>query len=163
MYFSGLPGDPWTSDPSRCEQPFRSWRRHRERPLVIVLGSLAHRCERRILGYCDAEDHRDHRKLQGPGLRPDQSDALRLRDAAEIRIFDPVREGADGIYANLPGCGLPGRRPLCRPRLASRAVPGKICPAGPMARSCSNDSLTFNTDTRMLDLHYLLSFGRPYH
>ena len=144
-YYTGREGaDAWSEDPDEIYNLFPFAEGHRQWSSVSALWVKA--AKRWVLVYCDAEDDRkNHAKFERPVYARISPTLIGLRHAAEIKLFDPWREGAYGSYANKPGFGqLPfelsaaaaahrrrSQQPGEPPRLGLRRLPaGTVHPMG---------------------------------
>jgi hypothetical protein len=91
------------------------------------------------------------------------STLLGLRDANEIKLFDPWREGAYGSYANKPGFGtFPANYPPLPPPIGGDPNNRENLPGWGYGAFLLERFTKWDARSRTLSLHYLLSLGRPY-
>lgn len=164
LYYTGVSGKTWTRDPAEANNLIdlgvKNEKDHWSSVSVLWLAEA----QRWVLVYCEAVDDRSNLdRFKGPVIARISPTLEGLRHAAEIPIFDPGREGAYGTYANWPGSDFPLSYPPL-PLWVGGVVGGQRenMPGWAYGAFLLERFTRFNAETRLLDLHYLLSLGRPY-
>ncbi|WP_051030176.1 hypothetical protein [Nocardia takedensis] len=162
-YYTGRQGsDAWSEDPDDLYNlfPFGEGHRHWSSVSALWLQDCAHW----VIVYCDAQDDRnDLRRFERPVYARVSPTLLGLRHAEEITLFDPWREGAYGVYANKPGFGsFPSNYPPLPPPIGGDLNNRENLPGWAYGAFLLERFTAWDAPSRTLDLHYLLSLGRPY-
>lgn len=160
-YYTGRTGaDAWTDDVNETANLFELPPHWSSVSALWLSGP-----RRWIVVYCDAEDKRDDlSRFERPVYARISATLNGFGAAQQVEIFNPWREGAYGTWANKPGFGsFPVNYPPLPPFVGGDpANDRENLPGWAYGAFLLERFTTWDENTRELNLHYLLSLGRPY-